>query len=187
MSPANSPSGRGSPARTAPVGAAPAAAERTATPVGRERGVPTGGPGPSERTAATGTGPGPESPAGERPSPRRVRLTVARVDPWSVLKLSFLLSVAVGVAIVVSAVALWSVLDGMGIFDDVNRLAGDVAGDESSVDVLSFIGLGRVVSLATVIAVVDVFLITALATLGAFLYNLTTSLVGGLVVTLSDD
>src|SRR5699024_2329159 len=47
----------------------------------------------------------PAPPQGARPGtsgPRRVRLSVARVDPWSVMKLSFLLSIAVGIGIVVA-------------------------------------------------------------------------------------
>ena len=52
---------------------------------------------------------------------------------------------------------------------------------------LDFLGFGRVVSLSIVIAVIDVVLLTALATLGAFLYNIVASLVGGLHLTLTDD
>jgi hypothetical protein len=38
-----------------------------------------------------------------------------------------------------------------------------------------------------IVAVVDVVLITAIATLGAFLYNLAATLLGGLEVTLAED
>jgi hypothetical protein len=119
-------------------------------------------------------------------APRRVRLTIARVDPWSVMKLSFLLSVAIGIALVVAAGVLWTILDGMGVFGDLNGVIGEVLGDPTF-DVGDYIGFGKVVSLATVIAVIDVVLLTAIATLGAFLYNIATTLVGGLHVTLSDD
>lgn len=119
--------------------------------------------------------------------PRSVRLTVAGLDPWSVLKLSFLLSVAVGIAMVVSAVVLWSVLDGMGVFGQVNRVMLDITGTEGKFNIYKYVGLGRVVSLSTVLGVVNVVLMTALSTLGAFLYNLGAGLVGGLHVTLTDD
>jgi hypothetical protein len=118
---------------------------------------------------------------------RRVRLTIAKVDPWSVLKLSFLLSVAVGIATVVATVVVWQVLDGMGVFSSVNGVAGEIAGPGTDMDVYDFVGLGRVVSLSIVVGVINVLLLTALATLGAFLYNLASGLVGGLQVTLSDD
>ena len=118
---------------------------------------------------------------------RSVRLTVAGLDPWSVLKLSFLLSVAVGIALVVASVVLWSVLNGMGVFDQINRVLLDISGSEGKFNIYKYVGLGRVVSLSTVLGVVNVVLMTALSTLGAFLYNLGSGLVGGLHVTLTDD
>jgi hypothetical protein len=130
------------------------------------------------------------STATARPAtgPRKVRLTVARVDPWSAMKLSFLLSVAIGIALVVMTAVLWIILDGMGVFSDVDRTIGEVMGSEtSSFNLMDYLGFGRVLSLATVIAVIDVFLLTALATLGAFLYNVCSSLVGGVHLTLTDD
>jgi hypothetical protein len=169
----------------------PAASARTATASRPAQDAAAGRP-----TTASGR-PGTPAKTTERPAtakgaaaaadaPRRVRLTVSRVDPWSVLKLSFLLSVALGIALVVAAAVLWSVLDGMGVFSDVNRVVGEILGDQSF-DVMSVVGLSKVLSLATVFAVVDVVLVTAIATLGAFLYNLASTLVGGLQVTLSDD
>lgn len=126
------------------------------------------------------------APSAPRPgAPRRVRLTVARLDAWSVMKLSFLLSVALGIALVVSVGVLWTILDGMGVYADINRVTSEVLAQPF--DVLEYVGFREVLSLATVIAVVNVLLITALSTLGAFLYNVSSSLVGGLHVTLSDD
>jgi hypothetical protein len=116
-----------------------------------------------------------------------VRLTVARLNPWSVLKLSFLLSVALGVALVVAVAVLWSVLEGMGVFADVDSVIREVVGSESSFDLMQVLGLSRVLSLAVVVAVVDVVLLTVMATLGAVLYNICGALVGGVRLTLTDD
>ncbi|WP_432519600.1 DUF3566 domain-containing protein [Kineococcus sp. SYSU DK006] len=149
---------------------------------------------PAERTAQPSTASAASAAAGTaRPRngvdsvPRRVRLTLARIDPWSVTKLSFLLSVAVGIALVVATAVIWSVLDGMGVFTDLNGLLRDVVGNEIDFDLLDYVGFGKVISLATVVAVVDVVLLTALSTIVAFLYNVSAALVGGLHVTLSDD
>ena len=126
--------------------------------------------------------------AAPRGTGRRVRLTVSRVDPWSAMKMSFLLSVALGIAGVVMVAVLWTILAGMGVFDQVNGLVGQIIQDgDSSFDIMDFLGFGRVVSLAIVIGVIDVILMTALATLAAFLYNVSSSLVGGLQLTLTDD
>jgi len=63
----------------------------------------------------------------------------------------------------------------------------EIVGQESSIDILRFVELSRVVSGATVVAVVDVVLLTALSTIFAFLYNITAALVGGVNLTLTDD
>ena len=137
---------------------------------------------------------GQSAPASQAPAPaapargRRVRLTVSRVDPWSAMKMSFLLSVALGIAGVVMVSVLWMILAGMGVFDQVNGFVGQIIQDgENTFDIMDFLGFGRVVSLAIVVGVIDVILMTALATLAAFLYNVSSSLVGGLQLTLTDD
>lgn len=119
----------------------------------------------------------------------RARLVVTRVDPWSVMKLGFLLSIALGIVLVIAVVVLWSVLNGMGVFSSVNDLVNQIVSTEGGkqFDVLRYAGLSRVVGVSTILALVNVVLITALATLGAFLYNLAASLVGGLHVTLAED
>ncbi|GAB3674544.1 DUF3566 domain-containing protein [Angustibacter aerolatus] len=124
-----------------------------------------------------------------RGGPRKVRLTLSRVDPWSVAKIGFLLSVAIGIAFVIMIGVLWTILDGMGVFADIDRTVRTVLGENggSTFDLMQYVGFGRVLSLATVIGVIDVFLLTALTTLGAFLYNICSALVGGVQLTLTDD
>ncbi len=143
-------------------------------------------------TPTASTSARPAVAAGARPSargPRKVRLTLGKVDPWSVMKIGFLLSVAIGIALVVLVAVLWMILDTMGVFSDVNRTVGTVLGSSSgsTFNLMDYVGFGRVISLATVIAVIDVFLLTALATLSAFLYNVCAQLVGGVQMTLTDD
>lgn len=119
--------------------------------------------------------------------PRRVRLAVSRIDPWSVMKLSFLLSIAIGIALVVSVAVVWNVLNTMEVFTQADRLVTDIAGTETFINILEYVEFSRVMSIAVVVAVVDVVIITALATLFAFLYNIVAALVGGLHVTLTDE
>lgn len=120
-------------------------------------------------------------------APRKVRLAVARIDPWSVMKLAFLLSVAIGIMIVVAAAVVWFTLDGLEVFTRVNDTIAEITGNPEFFNLLEYVAFDRVVSLATMIAVVDVVLLTALATIGAFLYNIVATLVGGISVTLTDD
>lgn len=119
--------------------------------------------------------------------PRRVRLSVARVDPLSVGKLALLLSFALGIMMVVATAVLWNVLDSMHVFTNINDMIISVTGEGSTVNILDYLDFSKVMSYVTLIAIVDLFLLTALATLGAFLYNITASLVGGVYVTLVDE
>lgn len=141
--------------------------------------------GPAPRPAAVAAAPGTPGPRA-----RRARLVVARVDPWSVMKLSFVLAVAAGIVWVVAVFVLWSVLDAMGVFSSVGQLIEDITRGESAGEgfqLLDYVALNKVMGVTTILALVNVVMITALATLGAFLYNVTSGLVGGLTVTLSED
>lgn len=119
---------------------------------------------------------------------RRVRLTVARVDPWSTMKLAFLLAFAGGIAFIVLTMALWLVLSGMNFFGAIQDFIDSLqANARDQFQVSDYLGFGRVLSLSVVIAVINVLLMTAAATVSAFLYNICSSLVGGVQVTLTDD
>ena len=149
---------------------------------------------PAQRPAAPGQRPqaAQGAPGLVKPAPkakvRRARLLVSKVDPWSVLKMAFLLSVALGIVTVVAAIVLWTVLDLTGIFDQVDSLLGTLAGSEGGgFELKKVASLGQVASFATIIAVVNVVLLTALSMLSAVLYNISATLVGGIGVTLTDD
>ena len=156
--------------------------------------VREGGPATmtSEAAAAPATIPPATSdasaPAAARPAgPRRVRLSVSRIDPWSVMKLGFLLSVALGIMTVVAAAVAWKVLDSMGVFADLQSLVTDLGAVEQFGPILEYLKLNNIMSMSVIVAVVNVALITALTTLFAFLYNIVAALVGGLHMTLTDD
>ena len=121
--------------------------------------------------------------------PRRARLRLTRVDPWSVMKTAFLLSIAFGIVTIVSVLMVWSVLDAAGVWESINTSVRDIVGGEEArdFDVESYVGTSRVVGFTMLIAVVDVILLTAIATLGAFLYNMAAALLGGIEVTLAED
>lgn len=123
------------------------------------------------------------------PRTRKARLRVARADPWSVMKVSFLLSIALGICTIVAVCVLWMVMDAMGVFSTVGGTISEATGsnDGGGFDLQSFLSLPRVLTFTTVIAVIDVVLATALATLGAFIYNLSAGFVGGVELTLAED
>ena len=179
----------------------PAGAPRVGAPLPPPQRPPAPGQRPAQGQRLTAQGQRPdvstERPAQNapnliKPAPkakvRRARLLVSKVEPWSVLKMAFLLSVALGIVTVVAAIVLWTVLDLTGIFDQVDSLLGTLAGSEGAgFELKKIASLGQVASFATIIAVINVVLLTALSMLSAVLYNISATLVGGIGVTLTDD
>ncbi|MFG3496097.1 DUF3566 domain-containing protein [Streptomyces sp. NPDC047928] len=147
--------------------------------------------GPQGGTGGGGTGTvrKPRTGATTTPRTRKARLRVAKADPWSVMKVSFLLSIALGICTVVAAAVLWMVMDAMGVFSTVGGTISEATGSNESngFDLQAFLSLPRVLIFTSVIAVIDVVLATALATLGAFIYNLSAGFVGGVELTLAED
>lgn len=131
----------------------------------------------------------PRTGARTMPRTRKARLRVAKADPWSVMKVSFLLSIALGVCTIVASAVLWMVMDAMGVFSTVGGTISEATGSNESngFDLQAFLSLPNVLIFTSVIAVIDVVLATALATLGAFIYNLSAGFVGGVELTLAED
>jgi hypothetical protein len=142
-------------------------------------------------SGATGApGAATQAPAGASAldtGPRRVRLSVSRIDPWSVMKLAFLLAVAIAVMTVVATAVVWYVLNNLGVFATIQDFIRNAVGAQSEVNITQFVELERMLSLSTLIAVVNVVLLTAVATIMAILYNITAALVGGVHLTLTDE
>ncbi|MDO0934645.1 DUF3566 domain-containing protein [Streptomyces sp. DG2A-72] len=131
----------------------------------------------------------PRTGARTTPRTRKARLRVAKADPWSVMKVSFLLSIALGICTIVASAVLWMVMDAMGVFSTVGGTISEATGSNESngFDLQSFLSLPNVLMFTSIIAVIDVVLATALATLGAFIYNLSAGFVGGVELTLAED
>ena len=121
--------------------------------------------------------------------PRRVRLSLTRINPLSVMKVSFLLSVAAGIMLIVAAAFVWFMLDTMHVFSTIRDLVGTVMDSKSNAytALLEYLKFSRAISMATIIAVINIILTTALSTIGALLYNVTAAFVGGVHLTLADE
>ena len=187
------------PAQSAVAHAPPAPAqEQTRTfapPVDATPRPPAHPPAPSGHEGSPGHGTA--APPAARPTPptsaaparaRRARLRIVRVDPWSVMKMAFALSIAIAIVTVVAVAIVWTVLGAAGVWESINSSVESIIQDDrTNFDITEYVGLGRVLGLTMIIAVADVILITAIATLGAFLYNLAAALLGGLEVTLAEN
>ena len=129
----------------------------------------------------------PPQPSGPR-KPRQARLYVSRIDPWSIMKSAFMLSFALAIVIVVATAMLWWVLDFTGTFEAAARNVNDIVGNASTgFDLMNVISFGRVMGVAIVIASVEVVLVSAFATVFAYIYNSTVGITGGIEVVLGDD
>jgi Transmembrane domain of unknown function (DUF3566) len=186
--------------RTAPAGPLPETAARFAAAMAA---VEQQQAGHGAERGSTGVRPAPQPAPAPAPArdqrqsagstgvrrPRRARLRLTHVDPWSVMKTSLLLSIALGIVTVVAVSVIWAVLNASGLWDSINQTVGEVVGTDASAEfrIQDYVGTERVLGFTMLVAAVDVVLITVVATLGAFLYNLAAALLGGLEVVLAED
>ena len=191
-----------------PASSSSASAQRSATAGASKKGAPKSGARRSAQARSGQARPGAaKRPAGKRPvnakrptgsrrqlvrpAPRskirRARLVVQKVDTWSVAKLIFLLSIALGIVTVVASVILWLFLQASGAFTGVNQLISSLGTGSTTVDISQMISLGQVALVTTIFAVVNTVVFTLLGMIAAILYNLAAKLVGGVTLTLSDE
>ncbi|MFE1170503.1 DUF3566 domain-containing protein [Nocardiopsis sp. NPDC058789] len=122
---------------------------------------------------------------------RKAHLTVSRVEPWSVMKFAFVVSLVCFIILFVAVAVIYATLSMLGVFDELTNmisalLEGDGGEDELGLNPAAWFSPGRVLGYTGVIGALNVVLITALSTVGAMLYNLVSDLVGGVDVTLSE-
>lgn len=121
---------------------------------------------------------------------RKARLRLSRIDPWSVMKTSFLFSIAFGIMFWFATYVVWSVIGASGLFDAMNDILQTMLqnpNDQTQIRIEDFVNTNRVLGVAALIAVINVVLLTAIGTLTAFLYNLSANILGGLELTLAED
>ena len=121
------------------------------------------------------------------PRARRMSLSLTRVDAWSVAKVTFMLSIAVAIIQVVASAIVWVLLDVVGVFSQITQIVSSTGLDAGGFDLKNVLSLTTVVSGVTIFSIVEVVIFTLLATIAALIYNVVSSLVGGVHVTLGDD
>ncbi|MCP3015265.1 DUF3566 domain-containing protein [Nocardiopsis dassonvillei] len=163
------------------------AAAGPAEPVAEDRAEAGGTPVSESKTSV------PEGPSAVKASlsSRKAHLSVSRVEPWSVMKFSFVVSLVCFIILFVAIAVIYATLSMLGVFDELTNmltalLEGDGTEDELGLDPASWFSPGRVLGYTGVVGALNIVLITALSTVGAMLYNLVADLVGGIDVTLSE-
>lgn len=168
------------------LGDAPPVRPTDATPA---QGFPPVAPPPASPPAAQPVPAAVESEAEvpRRRAPRRARLYIYRIDAWSVIKVAFMLAVALGIVIVCAVAALWWLLDYSGVISTLARNVDEVIGSGTTTfDLEAVLAFDRVMGITVVIAALEVALVSILAGLFAVLYNLTVGITGGVEATFTD-
>jgi uncharacterized membrane protein len=112
---------------------------------------------------------------------KQVRLKLVYIDFWSAIKLSFLVTVTLGIVLVIVSFLVWTLLNSLGIFSQLDSLLGDILGDDGF-SLLDTFSLAQVMMFALIIALLNMVAGTALGAIGALLYNFSVKLTGGLLV-----
>tara|TARA_Y100001970_G_scaffold267416_1_gene357430 strand:- start:35 stop:634 length:600 start_codon:yes stop_codon:yes gene_type:complete len=115
----------------------------------------------------------------------RVRRIIRKIDPWTVLKVTFVLNFIVALTIVLGFTILWVLLVNAGVPQGLEEIAKRLALlDENS----SLVGnIEALFSSVVFFAAVYLLTQTALATIASFFYNLVSDLVGGIEVVVLEE
>jgi hypothetical protein len=122
------------------------------------------------------------------PQVRKANLVISRVEPWSVMKFSFLISLVLWIVMFVAVALLYYAMSSLGVFAALQRTLASVTSSQTSagVDLTKWTSAPRILGYTMLLGAVDVVLITAISTVGAVVYNLVTHLGGGVEVTLKE-
>ncbi|HUA40154.1 MAG TPA: DUF3566 domain-containing protein [Streptosporangiaceae bacterium] len=144
------------------------------------------------RPAAPGAGLPPRAP---QPRPqqggtqtRRALLSLERIEPISVMKFSFLISLVGWIVMFVAVAVVYFSLSKLGVFAKIEQTVGLVTynKDHPGSNAASWFKASRVLEYTALVCTINAILFTALATVGAALYNVVTTLTGGIEVTLKE-
>lgn len=121
---------------------------------------------------------------------RKARLRVAKFDPWSVMKISLMFSMAMAIIMFVAVALLWGVIEASGALNEVQNALNALLGGASGAGAIRldrYIDRWHVMGFTATVCAINVVLMTAILTLCSFLYNLSSTILGGIEVTLAED
>jgi hypothetical protein len=185
-SPAGSPAGAGYSAGTGYDAGAGYSAGSSAA-------APSAARAPGYSNAATAGWHSRVTSAERRPEPprrgrRQAHLTLARVEPWSVMKFSFVGSVVAFIILFVAVAVLYMALAGLGVFSSLQNTVSTITSSQnnSGTNISDWFSASRILGYTGMIGALNIILITALSTIGAVIYNLIAHVFGGIEVTLRE-
>jgi hypothetical protein len=123
-----------------------------------------------------------------RSSKRQAQLTLSRVEPWSVMKFSFVVSVVAFIILFVAVAVLYMVLSALGVFTSLQHTVTTITSSQGSAgtNISNWFSMSRILGYTGMLGALNIVLITAMSTIGAVIYNLIASTIGGVEVTLRE-
>jgi hypothetical protein len=138
----------------------------------------------SERKASKGR----QGPTVRRSNKRQAMLTLSRVEPWSVMKFSFVASVVAFIILFVAVAVLYMVLSALGVFDSLQNQVSSITSSQNTAgtNISHWFSASLILGYTAMLGALNIVLITALSTIGSVIYNLIAKTVGGIEVTLRE-
>jgi transmembrane protein DUF3566 len=120
-----------------------------------------------------------------RRSRRQAQLTLARVEPWSVMKFSFVTSVVAFIILFVAVAVLYWTLSSLGVFTSLEHNVSTLTGSKGvkGTNISGWFSASKVLGYTGMLGALNIILITAMSTIGAVIYNLIARTIGGIEVT----
>jgi len=118
---------------------------------------------------------------------KQIRLKLRVIDVWSATKVGFFVAIAAGIAIVVGAWLIWSVLANSGVFSAIGGLLSSVLGEANSFNLEDEFSFDNVMTTAITLALLNLVITTALAAIYALIFNLISKIVGGISLTFTNN
>ena len=168
--------------------AASAVASAAAGVTGAAAGLATSVASAWQRRGSNGRPTGTRGPQVRKPAKRQAMLTLARVEPWSVMKFSFVASVVAFIILFVAVAVLYMVLAALGVFDSIQHTVSTITGAQgtSGTDISHYYSASLVLGYTAMLGALNIVLITAMSTVGSVIYNLIAKTIGGIEVTLRE-
>jgi len=130
----------------------------------------------------------PSVKANRKQSKRQAMLTLSRVEPWSVMKFSFLASLVAFAILFVAVALLYMVLSALGVFESLQNTVNTMTSSQGSpgTNISRYFSASLILTYTAALGAFNVVLITALSTIGSVIYNLIAKTFGGIEVTLRE-
>jgi hypothetical protein len=123
-----------------------------------------------------------------RSNKRQAMLTLSRLEPWSVMKFSFVASVVAFIILFVAVAVLYLVLSALGVFTSLEHQVASITSSKNTAgtNISHWFSASLILGWTALLGALNIVLITALSTIGSVIYNLIAKTVGGIEVTLRE-